>query len=95
MGWIAGQLSLRMSKQILTKWLDLNRTDRTRHRICYADTYQIMFDTLEKKIVQGKTKHLLLLLGVPIGMSTFTLRASISWLMNWTQPTRALSGLRH
>jgi len=42
------------------------RTDRTRHRICYADTYQIMFDTLEKKIVEGKTKHLLLLLGVPI-----------------------------
>ncbi|KAG8710246.1 hypothetical protein FRC08_017423 [Ceratobasidium sp. 394] len=42
------------------------RTDRTRERICYADTYQAMFDRLEKDIVPGKTKHLLLLLGVPI-----------------------------
>ncbi|KAB5589360.1 hypothetical protein CTheo_7198 [Ceratobasidium theobromae] len=42
------------------------RTDRTRHRICYADTYQAMFDRLENDLVPGKTKHLLLLLGVPI-----------------------------
>ncbi|KAG9120002.1 hypothetical protein FRC07_004685, partial [Ceratobasidium sp. 392] len=42
------------------------RTDRTRERICYADTYQVMFDRLDKEIVPGKTKHLLLLLGVPI-----------------------------
>ena len=27
-----------------------------------------MFDRLEKELVPGKTKHLLLLLGVPIGM---------------------------
>ncbi|KAG9090405.1 hypothetical protein FRC06_001106 [Ceratobasidium sp. 370] len=42
------------------------RTDRTRERICYADTYQAMFDRLEREVVPGKTKHLLLLLGVPI-----------------------------
>ncbi|KAG8739435.1 hypothetical protein FRC11_000727 [Ceratobasidium sp. 423] len=42
------------------------RTDRTRHRICYADTYQAMFDRLDKEIISGKTKHVLLLLGVPI-----------------------------
>lgn len=61
-----------MLEQMLIKWSDVIRTDRTRHRICYADTYQTMFDTLEKKLVEGKTKHLLLLLGVPIGMSIFT-----------------------
>ncbi|CAE6474095.1 unnamed protein product [Rhizoctonia solani] len=42
------------------------RTDRTRHRICYADSYQAMFDRLDKDIIPGKTKHVLLLLGVPI-----------------------------
>ncbi|CUA67500.1 putative protein YGR266W [Saccharomyces cerevisiae S288c] [Rhizoctonia solani] len=42
------------------------RTDRTRHRICYADTYQAMFDRLDKEVITGKTKHVLLLLGVPI-----------------------------
>ncbi|CAE6462194.1 unnamed protein product, partial [Rhizoctonia solani] len=42
------------------------RTDRTRHRICYADTYQAMFDRLDKEVIAGKTKHVLLLLGVPI-----------------------------
>ncbi|KDN39278.1 hypothetical protein RSAG8_08913, partial [Rhizoctonia solani AG-8 WAC10335] len=41
-------------------------TDRTRHRICYADTYQAMFDRFDKEVIPGKTKHLLLLLGVPI-----------------------------
>ncbi|KAG8792459.1 hypothetical protein FRC12_006032 [Ceratobasidium sp. 428] len=45
------------------------RTDRTRERICHADTYQAMFDRLEKEIEPGKTKHLLLLLGVPIGVA--------------------------
>jgi hypothetical protein len=64
MGWTVGT----SITEVKSTWYNtLDRTDRTRHRICYADTYQAMFDRLDKDIIPGKTKHVLLLLGVPIG----------------------------
>jgi len=42
------------------------RMERTRHRICYESTYDAMFERLENAVVPGKTKHLLVLLGVPL-----------------------------
>ncbi|KAF8501237.1 hypothetical protein BU17DRAFT_58930 [Hysterangium stoloniferum] len=42
------------------------RVERTRHRICYQSSYDAMFDRLEMDIRKGTTKHVLVLLGVPI-----------------------------
>lgn len=42
------------------------RGERTRHRICYESTYDAMFDRLEQCVIKGQTKHLVILLGVPI-----------------------------
>lgn len=42
------------------------RTERTRTRICYESTYEAMFARLDKEVIKGDTKHLILLLGVPI-----------------------------
>lgn len=41
------------------------RTERTIDKICYESSYEKMFERLEKE-VNNETKHLLLLLGVPI-----------------------------
>lgn len=49
------------------------RTDRTQKRICYPSTYDAIFKRLENQVVTGKTKHLLVLLGVPIGKHSFPL----------------------
>ncbi|KAF8588264.1 hypothetical protein K439DRAFT_1629920 [Ramaria rubella] len=42
------------------------RIERTRKRICYDSTYDAMFARLDKEVKTGQTKHLILLLGVPI-----------------------------
>ncbi|KAM0754206.1 hypothetical protein T439DRAFT_323083 [Meredithblackwellia eburnea MCA 4105] len=42
------------------------RTDRTQKIICNPDTYDSLFARMEKDVVSGRTKHLLVLLGVPI-----------------------------
>ncbi|KAI5119330.1 hypothetical protein M0805_000560 [Coniferiporia weirii] len=41
------------------------RTERTLERVCYKSTYDAMFERLDKT-VNDETKHLILLLGVPI-----------------------------
>lgn len=42
------------------------RVERTCTRICYESTYDAMFSRLDKEVIKGQTRHLLLLLGVPI-----------------------------
>ena len=53
-----------LGKRIVFYGLDC-RVDRTIDRICYGSTYNLMFDRLEKEVTKD-TKHILLLLGVPI-----------------------------
>ncbi|KAF4309738.1 hypothetical protein GTA08_BOTSDO02636 [Botryosphaeria dothidea] len=42
------------------------RTERMRDEILSAETYYRIFDRCRKEIVEGETKHLIVLLGVPI-----------------------------
>ncbi|KXS99587.1 hypothetical protein AC578_2202 [Pseudocercospora eumusae] len=42
------------------------RTERMRDEILSQETYDIVFDRLRAEIVKGETKHLVVLLGVPI-----------------------------
>ncbi|GJJ08193.1 hypothetical protein Clacol_002401 [Clathrus columnatus] len=42
------------------------RVERTRERICYESTYDQMFLRLEDTVKKGITKHLVILVGVPI-----------------------------
>lgn len=42
------------------------RTERQRDEILTEDSYDIVFDRLEDEIIKGQTKHLIVLLGVPI-----------------------------
>jgi len=54
------------------------RTERTRHQINYPETYQLIFDRVEREISasNGALKHLVLLLGVPIAYPR------LQWLEN-------------
>jgi PhoD related phosphatase len=42
------------------------RVERTRTRVCYESTYDAMFSRLNAQVIKGHTRHLILLLGVPI-----------------------------
>ncbi|KAI9894676.1 MAG: hypothetical protein M1814_002032 [Vezdaea aestivalis] len=42
------------------------RTERMRDEILSEDTYDLIFDRCDKEIMRGTTKHLIVLLGVPI-----------------------------
>jgi hypothetical protein len=42
------------------------RTERQRNEIVSEDSYDVIFDRLEEEIIKGETKHLIVLLGVPI-----------------------------
>ncbi|KAF2442074.1 hypothetical protein P171DRAFT_60862 [Karstenula rhodostoma CBS 690.94] len=42
------------------------RTERQRDEIISEDSYDNIFDRLEEEIIRGETKHLIVLLGVPI-----------------------------
>lgn len=53
------------------------RTERTRHQINYPETYQIIFDRLNRELsANPNLKHLVLLLGVPIAYPR------LQWLEN-------------
>jgi hypothetical protein len=56
---------LQLGRQVAFLGLDC-RTERQRDEILTEDSYDIIFDRLEKEIIRGETKHLLVLLGVPI-----------------------------
>lgn len=59
--------SLFMSLGDHTSFLGLDcRTERTRDEILSQETYDLAFDRCRREIVEGQTRHLIVLLGVPI-----------------------------
>jgi hypothetical protein len=70
-------LYMRFGKRIAFMGLDA-RTERTRHQINYEDTYDLIFDRLQREILaaEGNIKHLVVLLGVPIAYPR------LAWLEN-------------
>lgn len=56
---------LRMGKHVAFLGIDC-RTERMRDEIMTLDTLDLILDRCRKELVEGETKHLLILLGVPI-----------------------------
>lgn len=56
---------MHLGRQIAFLGLDC-RTERQRNEILTEDSYDVVFDRLEDEIIKGETKHLIVLLGVPI-----------------------------
>ncbi|KAF1836667.1 hypothetical protein BDW02DRAFT_596170 [Decorospora gaudefroyi] len=56
---------MHLGREIAFLGLDC-RTERQRDEILTEDSYDIIFDRLEDEIIKGETKHLIVLLGVPI-----------------------------
>ncbi|KAI9728818.1 MAG: hypothetical protein M1834_007204 [Cirrosporium novae-zelandiae] len=54
-----------LGKKIAFLGLDC-RTERTKDEVLSEDTYDLVFEKLEREIIKGETKHLIVLLGVPI-----------------------------
>lgn len=54
-----------LGRQVAFLGLDC-RTERQRDEIMTEDSYDVIFDRLEDEIIKGETKHLIVLLGVPI-----------------------------
>lgn len=70
-------LVMRLGKRIMFCGIDA-RTERTRHRVNYPETYDLIFDRLKNDLAasNGEIKHLILLLGVPIAYPR------LAWLEN-------------
>ncbi|CAG8227205.1 unnamed protein product [Penicillium salamii] len=70
-------LYMRFGKRIAFMGLDA-RTERTRHQVNYNDTYDLIFERLQREIADadGDIKHLVVLLGVPIAYPR------LAWLEN-------------
>lgn len=78
-------LYMRLGKRIAFCGIDA-RTERTRKQVNYPETYELIFDRLEREITaaNGDIKHLILLLGVPIAYPR------LAWLENiFTSPLMA------
>ncbi|KAL5416190.1 hypothetical protein PMIN03_002229 [Paraphaeosphaeria minitans] len=56
---------MQLGREVAFLGLDC-RTERRRDEILSEDSYDNIFDRLEEELVQGETKHLIVLLGVPI-----------------------------
>ncbi|KAF2831285.1 hypothetical protein CC86DRAFT_366683 [Ophiobolus disseminans] len=56
---------MHLGRQVAFLGLDC-RTERQRDEILTEDSYDVIFDRLEDEIIKGETKHLIVLLGVPI-----------------------------
>ncbi len=70
-------LYMRLGKRIAFCGIDA-RTERTRHQINYPETYDLIFDRLQREILaaNGAIRHLVILLGVPIAYPR------LAWLEN-------------
>jgi hypothetical protein len=62
---LSRSLFMFLGKQVAFLGLDC-RTERMRDEIMSADSYDIVFDRCRREIIRGETKHLIVLLGVPI-----------------------------
>ena len=40
-----------------------NRTERTRNKINYDETYKKIFDRVNRELIKGQSKHLIVMLG--------------------------------
>ncbi|KAI9698202.1 MAG: hypothetical protein M1836_004204 [Candelina mexicana] len=56
---------LHLGRKVAFLGLDA-RTERMRDEILSQNTYDIVFDRLHREIIKGETKHLIVLLGVPM-----------------------------
>ncbi|KAL1603850.1 hypothetical protein SLS60_005442 [Paraconiothyrium brasiliense] len=56
---------MQLGREVAFLGLDC-RTERQRDEIITEESYDNIFDRLEEEIIQGETKHLIVLLGVPI-----------------------------
>ncbi|KAK5094417.1 hypothetical protein LTR24_003571 [Lithohypha guttulata] len=70
-------LYMRLGKRIAFCGLDA-RTERTRHQVNYPETYDLIFERLEREFnaAHGAITHLIILLGVPIAYPR------LAWLEN-------------
>jgi len=70
-------LYMRLGKRIAFCGLDA-RTERTRHQVNYPETYDLIFERLEREFTaaHGAITHLIILLGVPIAYPR------LAWLEN-------------
>lgn len=70
-------LYMRLGRRIAFCGVDA-RTERTRKQVNYPDTYNLIFDRLERELsaARGQIRHLILLLGVPIAYPR------LAWLEN-------------
>lgn len=78
-------LYMRLGRRIAFVGIDA-RSERTRHQVNYPETYDLIFNRLQKEITEanGEVKHLILLLGVPIAYPR------LAWLENiFTSPLMA------
>ena len=62
---LSRSLFMFLGKKIAFLGLDC-RTERTREEVLSEDTYDAVFERCHREIVKGETKHLIVLLGVPI-----------------------------
>ncbi|WEW55670.1 hypothetical protein PRK78_001103 [Emydomyces testavorans] len=67
----------KLGKRIAFIGID-GRTERTRHQVNYPETYDLIFNRLEKELAEsdGEIKHVIVLLGVPIAYPR------LAWLEN-------------
>ncbi|OJJ49550.1 hypothetical protein ASPZODRAFT_138938 [Penicilliopsis zonata CBS 506.65] len=70
-------LYMRLGKRVAFLGIDA-RTERTRHQVNYPDTYDAIFERVNREVAaaNGEIKHLILLLGVPIAYPR------LAWLEN-------------
>ncbi|KAL1956984.1 hypothetical protein VTO42DRAFT_6473 [Malbranchea cinnamomea] len=74
---LSRNLYMRLGRRIAFIGIDA-RSERTRHQVNYPETYEAIFDRLERELTaaNGEIKHLILLLGVPIAYPR------LAWLEN-------------
>ena len=79
---------MQLGREVAFLGLDC-RTERRRDEILSEDSYDNVFDRLEDELIQGETKHLIVLLGVPIAYPRLTFLENVltSKLMD---PVKAL-----
>ncbi|KAH5418308.1 hypothetical protein HBI81_084460 [Parastagonospora nodorum] len=56
---------MQLGREVAFLGLDC-RTERQRDEILTEDSYDVIFDRVEAEVIKGETKHLIVLLGVPI-----------------------------
>lgn len=67
------------------------RVERTRERVCYESTYNGMFLRLEEVVKKGSTKHLMVLVGVPIAYPRLVWLEGLLGSRYFTGPLRLAS----